>query len=1156
MAEEPKGTTWVHVQQKTFTRWGNQFLAERLLKMDDLVEDLKDGVKLCELLEIISSKSVGKFNRSPKLRYHFLENVRFALEFIKREGLTLVGIGPEDIVDGKIKLDLGLMWTIILRYHINVIGKGSPKWELLQWVRQQIEPYNVEKKGDQLKNFTTDWQDGTVLFALADSLEPGILTPYDMSKLARRPLVDAQKAMDTAEEAYDIPKLLDAEDLVNNPDELSMMTYISYFRDFLSDEANRRRLDAERRRITAHPALCFAFGPGLAGGDAHSELTFTIQAVNCNGDKLTTGGCEFDVAVAGPGTPQVKVTDNNDGTYSVVYSVDKGGNFTIAVRLVGQKGISELPTGHPGWGQHIKDSPFSAVITGAGAGNSYAKGPGVEGAVVNKPALFTIFSVTADGRPCTGGGAPFKAKVGGVENVGDVPITDNGDGTYTGQYQVSKPGPYQVDITLDGQPIKNSPYKLLIENANAGNSWAEGPGLEKGQQNHEAVFTIHAVGPDGSEVKSGGDPFLVTISGPENIEVTPKDNNDGTYTVSYVPRKYGNYNIGVTLHGSPIKDAPFSVPIKSAPDAGKSWAEGPGLEGAFPNEPAKFTIHAVDGDGKPRNDGGDQFDVVVKGPNGPVPVTVTDNGDGTYDVTYDPSAPGDYDVDVTYEGDHIKDAPFKVSCEKRPADAANTYAHGPGLEPGNETNQPLKFEIVTKNVHDEPLDFGGNKFDVQVAGPDSNVPVQVVDNNDGTYDVTYEVSKPGDYVVSVKLDGKDIKNTPAKVSIAGPAADNSYATGPGVEGAVAREPAPFRITAVDGNGNPLKTGNDPFVAKVTGPEAVGDVPLTDNGDGTYDGVYQVNTPGEYTVDITLDGKPIKDAPFKVLIENARASLSYAEGPGLEGGQQFKEGVFTIYAVDTRGNKLSVGGDPFKVEITGVEQLSPKVVDNNNGTYSVSYVPKQHGDHTITVTLHSENIKSSPFSVNIKPAPNAGNSWAEGPGLDEAWDNEPAYFTIHAVDGDGNPRSDGGDVFDVKINGPEEVVPQVVDNGDGTYSVTYEPKEPGNYTINVDLEGSPIKNSPFKVKCKEGTDADNSGFGIFSFTIQARDKRGKEKTFGGDNFEVNIKGPDAEIEVQTLDNGDGTYTAIYALAGEDIKGKSFNIIATLNGKNVGKFTQNM
>jgi len=440
MSEEYTGgnDTWVSVQRKTFTRWANQFLAERLLTIKDLQEDLKDGVKLCNLLEIISSKKVGTFNRKPQLRYHFLENNGIALKFIKDEGLTLVGIGPEDIVDGKLKLDLGLMWTIILRYHINVIGKGSPKWELLQWVRQQIEPYDLQKKGDNLKNFTTDWQDGTVLFAVADSLKPGVLTPYNMSGLARKPLQDSQKAMDVSEREYQIPQLLDAADLVNNPDELSLMTYISYFRDFLSDDARRRREEAERRRKTADPAQCYAHGPGLEPGvQTNQDAVFTIQSVNCNGDNLPTGGCEFTVDLDGPGSVRPNVRDNGDGTYTVNYRADKAGRYKVGVRLTGQKGITQLPQGHPGWGQHIKDSPYSVEIQGPSAGHSYATGPGVEGgqgARVGRPAPFRVHSVGSDGKPKKSGGDPFRAKVSGPHAVGEVQLKDNGDGTYDGVY--------------------------------------------------------------------------------------------------------------------------------------------------------------------------------------------------------------------------------------------------------------------------------------------------------------------------------------------------------------------------------------------------------------------------------------------------------------------------------------------------------------------------------------------------------------------------------------------------------------------------------------------------------------------------------------------------------------------------------------------------
>jgi filamin len=172
MAEQNK--TWVDVQKKAFTRWANQFLSERRLKIENIETDLATGINLCNLLEIISSKSLGKYNHKPTMRYHYLENNGRAVKFIKDEGLQLVGIGPEDIVDGKLKLILGLIWTLILRYQINMIGEGSPKWELLQWVNRQIAPYNVDKP---VVNFTTNWSDGKVLSALADSLQPGVLTP-------------------------------------------------------------------------------------------------------------------------------------------------------------------------------------------------------------------------------------------------------------------------------------------------------------------------------------------------------------------------------------------------------------------------------------------------------------------------------------------------------------------------------------------------------------------------------------------------------------------------------------------------------------------------------------------------------------------------------------------------------------------------------------------------------------------------------------------------------------------------------------------------------------------------------------------------------------------------------------------------------------------
>lgn len=41
-----------------------------------------------------------------------------------------------------------------------------------------------------------------------------------------------------------------------------------------------------------------------------------------------------------------------------------------------------------------------------------------------------------------------------------------------------------------------------------------------------------------------------------------------------------------------------------------------------------------------------------------------------------------------------------------------------------------------------------------------------------------------------------------------------------------------------------------------------------------------------------------------------------------------------------------------------------VIDNEDGTYTVSYQPIVRGNHQITIAMRSININGSPFSVNV------------------------------------------------------------------------------------------------------------------------------------------------------------------------------------------------
>ena len=45
------------------------------------------------------------------------------------------------------------------------------------------------------------------------------------------------------------------------------------------------------------------------------------------------------------------------------------------------------------------------------------------------------------------------------------------------------------------------------------------------------------------------------------------------------------------------------------------------------------------------------------------------------------------------------------------------------------------------------------------------------------------------------------------------------------------------------------------------------------------------------------------------------------------------------------------------------------------------------------------------------------SWMDGPGLEQGYTKTPNWFTIHAGNADGSECTQGGDEWDVRINGP-------------------------------------------------------------------------------------------------------------------------------------------
>uniref|UniRef100_A0A3B4YDA5 Calponin-homology (CH) domain-containing protein n=1 Tax=Seriola lalandi dorsalis TaxID=1841481 RepID=A0A3B4YDA5_SERLL len=271
------------VQKRTFTKWINSHLAKRVppLVVTDLFEDIKDGVMLLALLEVLSGQKLPCEQGKKLKRIHWVANIGTALNFLegrksayRGSPIKLVNINSTDIVDGRPSIVLGLVWTIILYFQIEELTislpalqgfssstssldsstsstettsppvkrkplppQGGARKALLRWVQQTA----TKRLGLEVKDFGPSWRTGLAFFAVIHSLRPNLV---DMERVWRRPnRENLQKAFLLAETELGIPQLLDPEDVdVDKPDEKSIMTYVAQF---LKHHPDRKQSDSD-----------------------------------------------------------------------------------------------------------------------------------------------------------------------------------------------------------------------------------------------------------------------------------------------------------------------------------------------------------------------------------------------------------------------------------------------------------------------------------------------------------------------------------------------------------------------------------------------------------------------------------------------------------------------------------------------------------------------------------------------------------------------------------------------------------------------------------------------------------------------------------------------------------------------------------------------
>ncbi|KAK7485457.1 hypothetical protein BaRGS_00023267, partial [Batillaria attramentaria] len=1160
---------WITIQKNTFMNWVNLQLQGSGHVVDDFEQDFDDGVKLCALVESLQNRKIGKVIKKPINQHQSLENVTLALKAIAEDNVRLVNIGgkrskdgavlsesisacSEDIVNGSLKLILGLVWHLILRYQIGKT-KFPPKKLMLAWLQAVIPECHIG-------NFTSDWNDGVALSALIDYCEPGLFPEW--KKLSRHNrLENCQNAMTIAREKLNIPMVVRPEDFSSpHLDDLSGMTYLSYYMmpdspgyyatrreirkilqsgtidNFTTDwndgrllctlvksvggdipgwpnlsnnpvENLQKGLDAAQRQLSIEPifsaqemadpevehlgVMAYAayftklrpvklsmvsatfdgnMDNAYVGKDNEKETVQNVALVQAavtrseisveteraetppaetpreddtgeveteavevekeveetvvvedeTDQETLTAVAMFDAQVnkiAEERSPTVEASLDGDFQHvmcrqekSFKIQLEDGSPSDIRATL---KGPDSNPPVHLEWQGKTAYCSFTPVETGQHTLDVTSDGKSISGCPVS-------FRVVADRSRVTyypvercAVGALTELKVD-ASNAGQgdlrmearspsghtmYPDPIYRQGRYTSNFTPNEVGTWEISVLYDGDHISGSPYTVQVFDPLAVRVY----GLDGGAVGRALTFNA-----DATQAGDGDMKVKVTYAGSQvPSHVIPEGN--GEYKIDFTPQGPGQYTVNVFMNDVEVRGSPYTLDIV---DSSQVTLSGAGLSLVPVDRPTTFTIHT-------KGAGSGNVTVDIAGPRGKkVPVKLREINKETVEVEYTPVEAGDHKINVRFFGQLVKGSPY----------VSKAYNTGKLIVsdmpqwtlPGN----PVSFHIDASKA-------GSGNIEIRVNG--GRVACSVENRGNHCFLASFVPEGNQTHTVDMTFNDQEVEGSPWKVHIIDPQVIRIL--GGGKDMVQTHRPATFTIScgsaptehiAID-----IKDPDDNNVPYELTSDSAGDLQVT----------YTPRVVGDHTINVQYSGQAVAGSPFTAKAYNAGAIIVTPLADGFVGQP-------LSFDIDVR----EAGEGQLQIMVNN-GNIANEVDPKETGVYAIQFVPLEPGQQKVDILFNDEPLPLSPLTCNCQALEASVIGLSEMVAVDRA-----TAFTVQSQ----AMSSVGSEVIVLCPNG-QKVAPKLTGHGSPNLTVEYVPREVGTYVVSVNLAGTPIKGSPFRVK---------------------------------------------------------------------------------------------
>ncbi len=137
-----------------------------------------------------------------------------------------------------------------------------------------------------------------------------------------------------------------------------------------------------------------------------------------------------------------------------------------------------------------------------------------------------------------------------------------------------------------------------------------------------------------------------------------------------------------------------------------------------------------------------------------------------------------------------------------------------------------------------------------------------------------------------------------------------------------------------------------------------DVPVSDQGGGTYSASYRPSVTGTDQISVEVNGAQVPDGPFRSIVSPGPAAASATTAQVSRSGAFFVEITILVTTRDAEGNLRGRGGERVQVQLEGSDVLRD-AHDNGDGTYSDQFVVVLSNPRVI-ILLNGQPISGSPY----------------------------------------------------------------------------------------------------------------------------------------------------------------------------------------------------